>query len=78
MVDKLGEGSFGSVWKAECVSSNIGNKQRSQGRLGNWGLAKEEHFEPSAYAVKLIDLENSESELEEIQAEISVLSHCSW
>ncbi|EEC82115.1 hypothetical protein OsI_26137 [Oryza sativa Indica Group] len=65
--DLIGRGSFGDVYKG----FDFSNIKKSKGY--SRGFDKELHKE---VAIKVIDLEEAEDDIEDIQKEISVLSQC--
>ena len=66
LLGELGTGSFGTVYKAELVVLGEGTPMKD-----NRAHARREG---NLFAIKCIDMESSEDDLEEIQQEIQVLS----
>tara|TARA_B110000971_G_C19952246_1_gene473956 strand:+ start:523 stop:1068 length:546 start_codon:yes stop_codon:yes gene_type:complete len=67
--EKLADGSFGAVFRATKI-------EPPQELASSPSCSSPSSLHETNFAVKVIDLEESTSELEEIQHEISVLSHC--
>jgi serine/threonine-protein kinase 24/25/MST4 len=77
-LERLGEGSFGEVFKAYvyCHSTSYNNSRKRSFHPFTWCFCRKDTQTNEIVAIKVIDLEESEDDIAAIRDEITMLSAC--